>query len=105
MLSESNSGEELEKLSNLILGLAAREPIERETVKSVKCQRAMSIREAVFSPSETVSVSESEGRICASPTVSCPPAVPIAISGEVISSECVRAFLRYGITRVSVVKK
>ena len=104
MLSEFNSDAELEKLSNLLLTLVAREPIDREIIKTVKCERAISIREAVFSPSEIVCVDEAEGRICASPTVSCPPAVPIAISGEEINSECVKALLHYGITHISVVK-
>ncbi|MBO7394966.1 MAG: aminotransferase class V-fold PLP-dependent enzyme, partial [Ruminococcus sp.] len=38
-------------------------------------RRAMSIREAVFSPSEEIPVAEAEGRICAAVKVPCPPAV------------------------------
>ena len=64
----------------------------------------MTIREAVLSPCEIIAVERSEGRICASPTVSCPPAVPIVISGERITVEDVRLFIHYGIKTVSVVK-
>lgn len=65
----------------------------------------MSIREAMLSPSEMVPVSDSVGRIAASPTVGCPPAVPIVVSGELID-EGVREMLeRYGITSIAVVKK
>lgn len=63
----------------------------------------MSIRRAVFAPSETVAAEESLGRVCASPTVSCPPAVPIAVSGEVITPEALELFRYYGVRRVDVV--
>ena len=67
-------------------------------------QTAMRVREAIFAPAETVSVEDAEGRICAAPTVSCPPAIPIAVSGEIITSAHVRLFAHYGIRRVSVVR-
>lgn len=67
-------------------------------------KRAMSLREAVFSPGEWIAAELAEGRICAAETVSCPPAVPIAISGEKISKEMVEDFLNAGIQEVFVVK-
>lgn len=66
--------------------------------------RAMSLREAVFSPGEWVPVEQAEGRICAAETVSCPPAIPIAISGEIISKKMVQEFLNAGIQKVFVVR-
>jgi len=66
--------------------------------------RAMSIREAVFADSEDISVDEAEGRICGAVRVPCPPAVPIAASGEIIDRSCINIFKRYGITTVNVVK-
>ena len=66
--------------------------------------RSMSIREAIFAPSEKISVENATGRICAAPTVSCPPAVPIVVSGEIISEEHIRLFEYYGIEKISVVK-
>lgn len=66
-------------------------------------ERAMSVRDAVLAPSETVPVKEAVGRVCSAVRVPCPPAVPIAASGEVISKECAEVFAKYGITEVSVV--
>lgn len=66
--------------------------------------KAMSIREAVFSTSEEINVENSEGRICGAVRVPCPPAVPIAASGEVINRKCINIFRNYGISTVSVVK-
>ena len=67
-------------------------------------KRAMSIREAVFSPHETIDVRESAGRVLGEATVSCPPAVPIAVCGEVLAEDLVPVFLAYGIREVSVVR-
>lgn len=69
-----------------------------------KGERVLSIREALFAPQETVPAEESLGRICGAPTVSCPPAVPIAVSGERIGAEAVTLFQYYGITSVDVLK-
>ena len=64
----------------------------------------LSIREAVFSQSEVVSGDNAIGRICAELTVSCPPAIPIAISGEEITKDHITLFENYGIGKIKVVK-
>lgn len=66
--------------------------------------RRMTIRDAVFAESEIIPVREAEGRILAQETVSCPPAIPIAVSGEEIDRNMIRVFEEYGIRDVSVVK-
>ena len=65
----------------------------------------MSVRDARFAPSAEVSLSDAEGRVCAMPTVSCPPAIPIAVSGEVITPAAVRLMQRYHVTEVSVLRE
>ena len=64
----------------------------------------MSVREALFAPRETVPAGESLGRICGAPTVSCPPAVPIAVSGERIGEAALALFRRHGVKTVDVLK-
>ena len=66
--------------------------------------RACSVREAVFAPHETLPVTACIGRVCGQPTVSCPPAIPIAVSGEVITEDLIPVFLAYGVRELSVVK-
>lgn len=63
-----------------------------------------SIRRAVFAPQERVPVGQALGRICALPTVSCPPAIPIAVSGERLGPAALALLERYGIQDVAVVK-
>ena len=69
-----------------------------------KGERVCSIREALFAPHETIPTGQALGRICGAPTVSCPPAIPIAVSGEVIGPENLALFAQYGVETVDVLK-
>ena len=44
------------------------------------------------------------GRVCAMPTVSCPPAIPVAVSGEEITPAAIALMQRYGIEELSVLR-
>ena len=79
-------------------------PCRSGEVSVTKAESALSIREAVMSASETIKVSEAEGRICRVPTVSCPPAIPVVVPGEIISREAIEIFNYYGIKEVDVIR-
>ena len=63
----------------------------------------MSVRQAVFSRQEVVKAKDAVGRILASACVACPPAIPVAVCGEVLDDEAVSAFEYYGIDEICVV--
>lgn len=63
------------------------------------------IRQAVFAPQEMIPAEQAAGRVCAMPTVSCPPAIPIVVSGEVVSPAAVELMKRYGIKTISVLRE
>ena len=67
--------------------------------------RAMTIRQAIFAPAESIPVEKALGRICAAPAVSCPPAVPIVISGERLEEGAIRALQHYGAISLPVVRE
>ena len=67
--------------------------------------RRFTIREAVLAPQEMIPAAEAVGRICAAPAVSCPPAIPIVVSGEMVPPEALPLFARYGIEKAAVVKE
>ena len=56
----------------------------------------------MLSPWEEVPVREAAGHICAGAAVSCPPAIPIAVSGERIGPEALALFRYYGVRSVDV---
>ncbi len=80
------------------------EPPSR-ALPTAKCETVCTPRQALFSPRETVPAAEALGRICGAPTVSCPPAVPIAVCGERIGPEAGKLFEYYGVNQVDVLKE
>jgi arginine/lysine/ornithine decarboxylase len=76
-----------------------------QSPKSYIPEIAMSIRTAYFSSSEIVDVESAVGKVFAEASVSCPPAVPILVSGEIISAEAVNCLKYYGIDKCSVIEK
>ena len=67
-------------------------------------EQVCTIRQALFSPAETVPVENSLGRVLSAATVGCPPAVPILICGERIDENAIACFQYYGITHCRVCK-
>ena len=97
MVTAQNSDEDFERLKRAIINLP--ELIKNENCnefKFVNGNQKMSIRDAIFSKSQEIPVEDAIGKICATPTVSCPPAIPIVVSGEEISEEHVELLKRYG---------
>ncbi len=75
-----------------------------EKLMLIKAEKAMSVREAFFSESETVSITNALGRVCSTPVSVCPPCIPLVISGEVFSRDILNLLRRYSIFSVNVVQ-
>lgn len=106
MFSTETEKADFDKIKRAFSSIERRKAIEREFVEIEKApSQAISIRKAVFSLTENVAVNEAVGRICAAPTVSCPPAIPVAVSGEIITEITAKAFSHYGIKQIKVIKK
>ena len=105
MFTPEISDKELEKLELALLSIPKKREIETKAPRFALPERAMSIREATMSPCEILPAEKCEGRILARLGVTCPPAVPIAVSGEVITKVIIEAFTYYGIENCTVIKK
>ena len=104
MATPENTDRDFEKVLSSLGSLPRKDAIKGAQMPMVLPERKMKIREAMFSLWEEVDCEDAVGRICASPCVSCPPAIPIAASGEEITAEMVSLFRAYGIERITVVK-
>jgi len=105
MITPENSEEDFKRLFLAFSAVQPKEALAASPYVLRKSKTVLSLRKATLGAQETVSVEKAQGRICAAPTVSCPPAVPIVISGEQIDSQAVEIFKLYGIDRVAVVKE
>ena len=94
----------LDRLERALMALPRKAAILEEPPKFHLPRRVMPIREAAFSESKVIPVEESLGRILASPTVGCPPAVPVVACGERIDEAAMDCFRYYGIRSCTVVK-
>lgn len=105
MISPENTADELGILKDTLFLIEKRAAMAVDApAVSAHGRRACSIREAVLSPHETVKSENSTGRICGAPAVSCPPAIPIVVSGEVIDERAVELLRFYGIDSIEVIK-
>lgn len=105
MITPENSEEELCYLEKILLSVPKKERILSEIPEIIPCEQAMSVGEALFKPSERINVNEAVGRILASPSVGCPPAIPIAICGERLTENAVKCFNYYGTQEIDVIKE
>ncbi|MDD4688480.1 MAG: PLP-dependent transferase [Eubacteriales bacterium] len=67
-------------------------------------RRVMSPRQAMMLPRERQPIDRCKGKILADASVSCPPAVPVVICGELITDDALLCMKYYGINELSVVK-
>ncbi len=93
----------LKRLADALLSVERQTPITLLPPVLGNAERKISIRQALFSSSRECAVGESLGKILASPTVGCPPAVPIVISGELIDENKIECLKYYGINTCFVV--
>ncbi len=103
LLSPVNTEEDFTRLEKALMSISP-ERGDNAGIKLPVMEKAVPLREAVLSEFETIPAEQAEGRICAFINVPCPPAVPIAVSGEIISRECIKIYKRYGIINVNVLK-
>ena len=106
MLSPELREKDLERLLSALSSLQKRNtPTNAPQAPSIhRPVTLLSIRQAMLLPSETVLLKDAIGRVCAAPTVSCPPAIPVIISGELIDEHCAELLEYYGIEKIDVVK-
>ena len=105
MLTPDIDDRTLDRIVQALLAIEKKECIAISPPAPSRPVRAISAREALFSPVEEVRPGDSVGRILATASVGCPPAVPIAVSGEIINEATRRAFEYYGNESITVVKK
>lgn len=103
MFTPENGEPALVRLREVLTAIKKRAVIEEEMPVLPGPVRRLSPRAALFSPSCEAEIHECCGRVLASVTVSCPPAIPIVVCGELIDEAVIRVFEYYGIKTCMVV--
>ncbi len=104
MITPQNTEEDIQRLVFALISIKRSQPIKTEVFSPVVPKVVTTPRKAMLGEKETVKTKDALHRVCASPTVSCPPAIPIVISGEEIDEKAVELFEYYGVTDIEVIK-
>ena len=103
MVTPETGSDGLARLEAALCAIPHREAILENAPAFSLPERVLSVRQAALALCETVEASASLGRVLASATVGCPPAVPIVACGERIDEAALRCFDYYGIKACTVV--
>ncbi len=102
MVSSENTNDELDYLERVLKAIPKKQEIQKHKFAYTPLEIKMSPREAYFSKKSLVGVDNSLGCIYAGTTITCPPAVSIAVSGEVINESAIELFRYYGVEKVYI---
>ena len=114
MFTPENPAQDYDRLEEAVAAVCAALPGVPEcpepegdtfTALAAEAGPVCSVRAAVFAPQQTIPAAEALGRVCAMPTVSCPPAIPIVVSGERVSPAAIELFARYHVETVAVIRE
>lgn len=106
MVTPQNTKEDIEYLVSVLRLIERVKMIKTEPIPTPPFipKVVTTPRKAMLGEKELVKVKDALHRVCASPTVSCPPAIPIVISGEEIDEKAIELFEYYGVTEIEVIK-
>lgn len=105
MPSTQTTEKEFDYIKRVFSSIPQREPIKTAPPRIKKLpQKILSVREATLSPYVEINAENACGKILAEVSVSCPPAVPVIVSGELIDENVIKLFNYYGVKKCSVIK-
>lgn len=104
MITPQNTSEDIENLTQAFKSFKCELKSNKIALDIPTGKNYCSIHQAVFSECEEMDAEKCLGRISGAPTVACPPAIPIAVSGEIITEKHIELFKHYGIKRILVLK-
>ncbi len=102
LFSVSQKDEDFAKLSEIMKAIPRKPALSAAPHAVLRPKKALTPREAYFSPKKSISLSEAEGMICGGIHCPCPPCVPLIMPGEIIDSLCIEELSRYGVSFAEV---
>jgi len=105
MLTPNNDAQALEQLERTLLTLTTRELIPVSIPPMCRPERYCTPRQALLCVGEKRAVGDCLGMVLVSPMVSCPPAVPVVVCGEIVDQAAMDLMTYYGVERCRVITK
>lgn len=103
MVSPQTPEQDYVRLEEAFAGFVPKAPLEYGS-EQPSPKPVMSLREAVFSPWERVSLEQAEGKVAAESVITCPPAIPVVAAGELVGKNEKKLLQNSGNFSLKVVK-
>lgn len=103
MLTPESGGSALERIEKALLSIQSKPAVPGQAPPLARPVKKLSPRAALLAASRELDVHACCGAVLASASVSCPPAIPIVVCGEIIDEAAIRLFQYYGIRTCRVV--
>lgn len=104
MLTPETELSGLELLNSVLSQIPPKAPMTDLPPKPMLNPKKLSLHKALYSENITLKAEDCVGRISASTTVACPPAIPIILPGEEVDVCTVQSLEYYGIQEWTVIK-
>ena len=105
MFTPSLEDEWLNKIGVILCSLNKKTVINDTAPKPNKASKILSVKQALLSNCELVKTENALGRVFASLSINCPPAIPIVVCGERIDENAIKCLKHYQIESCFVVKE
>ncbi|MBR6344126.1 MAG: aminotransferase class I/II-fold pyridoxal phosphate-dependent enzyme [Lachnospiraceae bacterium] len=107
MISPFNTDEELDRLHDALIEYSKENDV-RSSEPAMEFEivpfQTANIRFALKEKTVTMDFEKAQGKMCGFPLVSCPPAVPIIMPGELVKKEVIEVAKYYGYEKINVVE-
>lgn len=103
MATPETGTDNLKSLETALFSVPRKDEIDEKMPYLSIPVKVLSVREASLSNRETIPTENCAGRVLASASIACPPAVPIVVCGERIDEDAVKCLQYYGVASCDVV--
>jgi hypothetical protein len=104
MVTPESSEETLWKIEKVLCSLEKKEPVHTTPPVISPLKQGCSLHDALFAVGKVLPTNQCLGKILAQTTVSCPPAIPIVVCGEVLNEQAIALLEYYGIQECIVIE-
>lgn len=105
MFSPFNKSQDFKKIKKVFLRLVKKPSLNYPSFTPLKPKIKMDVKKALFSQNKIVKVDDAKGEILSCANVSCPPAIPLIMSGEEIDQKVIDVMKYYNVEHCCVVKR
>ncbi len=105
MFSPQNSSKDFKRIKSALIHLDKKPSLPIEVFKVTQPEKVLTVRQALLNKRKKIKISDALGKIVANSPTSCPPAVPIIVSGERVDENALLALQRANVKEIEIIEE